>query len=525
MLTVPETRPASRSRLLSLRDIWKRYDSIVALRSASLEVERGEIHALLGENGAGKTTLMNVLDGITQPDSGSVTWEGHEADIDSPRTASGLGIGMVHQHDRLVPTLTVWENFALAVGTSLLISKEKIAARMFELTARYGGVIDPEAIADDLSVGERQWVSLLRALAGDVALLVLDEPTSTLTPFERNRLFAALRQYRAAGLSVIFITHKLDEVFALCDRVTVMRDGRMVDTVDVAATSHEELVQLMVGREVKSGFEREGRRTGPTLLRVDALSVRGARQSVDDVNLHINGGEIVGVAGVDGNGQRELIEVVCGVRDSDSGTVWFGDDRPGWHHGRSKKIARIPEDRHRHGLALGLPLWVNIHLGRLRHRGLVRGTFLNRRRARTASQALLDVFEIRTSGPDQPSGELSGGNQQKTVLARELSDEPDLVVAMNPCRGLDVGATRFVLDQLVSVRARGGGVLFVSYDLDEILSVSDRVLVMASGRITGEVAPGPDVIEDIGMLMGGVDISRSLRENEAELAGNRPVGQ
>ena len=415
---------------------------------------------------------------------------------------------MVHQHDRLVPALTVWENFALALGTSFLVSKEETAARLFELTARYGGVIDPEAVVRDLSVGERQWVSLLRALAGDITLLVLDEPTATLTPFERDRLFAALQQYRAAGLSVIFITHKLDEVFALCDRVTVMRDGQMVATVDVAATSHEELVKLMVGREVESGFQREHCGTGPTLLRVDALSVKSDRQAIADISLNVDGGEIVGLAGVDGNGQRELIEVVCGIREADAGTVWFGDDHPGWHRGRSKTVARIPEDRHRHGLALGLALWVNIHLGRMHHRGLVRGPFLNRRGARTAAQALLSDFDVRTSGPDQPSGELSGGNQQKAVLARELYDKPDLVVAMNPCRGLDIGAARFVLDQLVSVRSQGGGVLFVSYDLDEILSISDRVLVMASGRITGEITPRPDVFEEIGLLMGGVDISQ-----------------
>ncbi|MGZ0228754.1 MAG: ABC transporter ATP-binding protein [Acidimicrobiales bacterium] len=502
----PTHKPAPGSHLLALADIWKRYDATVALSGASLEIERGEIHALLGENGAGKTTLMNVLDGITRPDSGTITWSDTEVEIDSPKRAASLGIGMVHQHDRLVPALAVWENIALAVGSSFRISRNEIAEHLTELTERYGGVIDPDALVSDLSVGERQWVSLLRALAGDVKLLVLDEPTSTLTPIERDRLFAALRHYRAAGLSVIFITHKLDEVFALCDRVTVMRGGETVSTVDVASTTQAQLVQSMVGRPVDTDFDRAPSERGEILLQVDSLSVQGARQTIVELDLEVSRGEVVGIAGVDGNGQGELIEVICGVREAAEGTVIFGDETHGWHHGRAASVARIPEDRHRHGLALGLPLWENVHLGRFRNRGLVRNGFLNRRGAHEASEAMLEAFDVRCSGPDQPSGELSGGNQQKAVLARELSDDPDLVVAMNPCRGLDIGAARFVLDQLVAVRDRNGGVLFVSYDLDEILAISDRILVMASGRIAGELKPGPDVIEQIGLLMGGAEI-------------------
>lgn len=496
------------AHLLALRDIYKRYDATIALRGASLEVAPGHIHALLGENGAGKSTLMNVLDGITQPDSGTIVWRGNEVAIDSPRTAGAMGIGMVHQHDRLVPALTVWENFALAVGANFVISREELSARLADLTDRYGGVVDPDAIVSDLSVGERQWVSLLRALAGDVKLLVLDEPTSTLTPFERDRLFAALRSYRDVGLSVIFITHKLDEVFALCDRVTVMRSGEIVETSNVAEVRREELVHQMVGRAVEAGFKRDGHTPGEPLLRVEGLSVRSARQAVVDANLAVHKSEIVGIAGVDGNGQGELIEALCGVREPEAGDVWFGDDRRGWRPALSKRVARIPGDRHRHGLALGLTLWENVHLGRLRHRGLVRRSLLKVRAARKESRVLLKAYDVRCSGPDQPSGELSGGNQQKAVLARELSDEPELVIAMNPCRGLDIGAARFVLDQLVAVRDRGGGVLFVSYDLDEILAIADRVLVMASGRIAGEVTPGVGVVEEIGLLMGGSDLAR-----------------
>ena len=492
--------------LLSICDVEKRYDATVALSGASLSVGRSEIHALLGENGAGKTTLMNVLDGITSPDRGTIQWKGSEVRIDSPRAAAALGIGMVHQHDRLVAALTVGENFALVGRSSFTIPRDDISNQLKDLTDRYGGSIDPDARVSDLSVGERQWVSLLRALTGDVSLLVLDEPTTTLTPLERDRLFGALRDYRASGLSVIFITHKLDEVFALCDRVTVMRRGQAVDTLNVADTTREELARLMVGRDVDTYFERHEVATGVALLLLEGLSVRGARQRVTGLDLAVRSGEIVGIAGVDGNGQRELVEAITGIRAADAGSVRFSDGSTGWHAGRSASVARIPEDRHRHGLALGRPLWENVHLGRWRHRGLDNRGLLNPRTARSQSEELLRAYDVVCSGPDQPAGELSGGNQQKAVLARELGDTPQLVIAMNPCRGLDIAASRFVLDQLLEVRSRGGGVLFVSYDLDEILAVSDRVLVMASGEVAGQVVPGPHAPEEIGLLMGGAKL-------------------
>ena len=493
--------------MLSICDVEKRYDATVALSGASLSVGPSEIHALLGENGAGKTTLMNVLDGISSPDSGTIQWMGSEVEIDSPRAAAALGIGMVHQHDRLVAALTVSENFALAGGTSFTIGHHEIAQQLKDLTDRYGGAVDPDARVSDLSVGERQWVSLLRALTGDVSLLVLDEPTTTLTPLERDRLFAALHQYRASGLSVIFITHKLDEVFAVCDRVTVMRRGRAVATLEVAGTTREELAGLMVGRDVDTDFERPPVETGADLLVVEGLSVRGARQSVTGLDLKVQAGEIVGIAGVDGNGQRELVEAITGIRPADAGAVRFSDGSTGWHAGRSASVARIPEDRHRHGLALGRPLWENLHLGRWHLRGSTSRGLLNQRAARSKAAELLGAFDVVCSGPDQPAGELSGGNQQKAVLARELGESPQLVIAMNPCRGLDIAASRFVLDQLLEVRSRGGGVLFVSYDLDEILTISDRVLVMASGEVAGEVLPGPGALEEIGLLMGGAALA------------------
>ena len=492
--------------LLSIRDVHKRYDATVALSGASLSVNPSEIHALLGENGAGKTTLMNVLDGITSPDGGEIQWNSSEVRIDSPRAAAALGIGMVHQHDRLVAALTVGENFALAGGSSFTIPRDEINRQLKDLTGRYGGVVDPDALVSDLSVGERQWVSLLRALTGDVSLLVLDEPTTTLTPLERDRLFGALREYRASGLSVIFITHKLDEVFALCDRVTVMRRGQAIDTLEVADTTRGELARLMVGQDVDTDFERHEVKAGAAILRVGGLSVQGARQRIAELDLEVRSGEIVGIAGVDGNGQRELVEAITGIRPADAGSVWFSDGSTGWHAGRSASVARIPEDRHRHGLALARPLWENMHMGRWRQRGLAERGLLNRRAARGRSEELLRAYDVMCSGPDQPAGELSGGNQQKAVLARELGDAPHLVIAMNPCRGLDIAASRFVLDQLLEVRARGGGVLFVSYDLDEILAVSDRVLVMASGTVAGQVIPGPRAPEEIGLLMGGAEL-------------------
>ena len=465
-------------------------------------MRRGEILALLGENGAGKTTLMSVLDGITHPDDGEIVWNGNPVEIATPQAAAALGIGMVHQHDRLVPALTVAENFALALGGGALLDMDAVRTTVKQAEERYGGHIDPDAVVARLSVGQRQWVSLLRVLAQNVTLLVLDEPTATLTPLERDILFDALREYRASGLSVIFITHKLDEVFALSDRVTVLRHGKEVATLETSRTDQRELVTHMVGRAVDMDFDIEPSEAGRPLLRVDSLAVSGRRIAVSDIDLEVRTGEIVGVAGVDGNGQREIIEVLCGVREADGGEVWFGESA-GWDHDLSGDIARIPEDRHRHGLALGLGLWENTHLGRWHHRDLVKGGLIDRPSAYRSTADLLARFDVRCSGPDQLAGELSGGNQQKAVLAREFGDDPELVIAMNPCRGLDVAATQFVLEQLLAARNRGGGVLFVSYDLDEILSVADRVLVMSSGRIAGQVMPGDGAREQIGMLMGG----------------------
>ncbi|NIA24533.1 MAG: ATP-binding cassette domain-containing protein [Gammaproteobacteria bacterium] len=501
--------PSGGTDLLRLKEIRKRYATTVALSGASLSVRPGEIHALLGENGAGKTTLMSVLDGITRPNSGEIFWRGGRVEIASPQAAAALGIGMVHQHDRLVPALTVAENFALALGGRFRLDMDSVRGTVKEVERRFGGNVDPDAIVAGLSVGQRQWVSLLRVLAQDVTLLVLDEPTATLTPLERDVLFDALREYRALGLSVIFITHKLDEVFAVSDRVTVLRNGHEVATLDTAATDRQELVIHMVGRRIETGFDPPPTTVGRPLLRIEGLHISGERRSVQDVGLKVRAGEIVGIAGVDGNGQRELIEVICGIREADKGEIWFDDGSRCWHHGLSASIARIPEDRHRHGLARGLALWENLHLGRWRQRGLVHQGLIDRQKAHRMCAALLERFDVRAAGPDQLAGELSGGNQQKAVLARELGDQPELVIAMNPCRGLDISAARFVLEQLLAVRGRGGGVLFVSYDLDEILSVADRILVMSSGRIAGEVLPGDGAAERIGLLMSGEKLDQS----------------
>ena len=453
--------------------------------------------------------MVSILGGILSADSGEILWQGEPVEITSPQVASELGIGMVHQHDRLVPALTVAENFALSLsGQAVLLDLDSMRGRFEEAQDRYGGSVDPDAVVSDLSVGQRQWVSLLRVLAQGLKLLVLDEPTATLTPIERDVLFDALRGFRERGLSVVLITHKLDEVFAVSDEVTILRHGSNVGSLETAATDRDELVMHMVGRRLEDSSLRGAGETAGTLLRLDSLSVRGERRSVTDVSMQVSAGEIVGLAGVDGNGQRELVEALCGARAIDDGEVWFGDRSGPWEHHLSARVARIPGDRHRHGLALGLSLWENLHLGRWHHRRLVRQGLIDQARARRAGNELLRRFDVRFSSVDQSAGELSGGNQQKTVLARELSDDPELVIAMNPCRGLDIAAAQFVLEQLAGVRDRGGGVLFVSYDLDEILSVADRILVMSSGRIAGEVVPGADALRRIGLLMGGEDLSQ-----------------
>ncbi len=494
--------------LLELRRITKTFGDVVADREVDLTVVQGEIHALLGENGAGKTTLMRVLAGLTRADSGQILWQGVAVHIGSPADAIRLGIGMMHQHDMLVSTLTVEENFELArpappVALGLADTRGRVGA----LTERYGVDVRPDQRVETLTVGQRQWVNLLRILDGrEIRLLILDEPTASLTQAERDDVFRTLRDLRARGTAVILIVHKLGEVFDVCDRATVMRGGRVVATVPVAEATKEQLASLMVGHAVDARLAGPPEAPGETILDVDGLRTEGAERDLADVTLAVRRGEIVGIAGVDGNGQRELGECLAGIRRPSAGTVRFrGDDITGRRPTglTALGVARIPEDRQEHGLALGLRIWENMHLGRSASRHLVRRGIVDTGAARRSAAALAARFDVRTSDLESAAGTLSGGNQQKVVLARELGDDADLVLAMNPTRGLDIAATQFVYEQLVAVRTRGGGVLLVSFDLDELLALCDRVLVMSGGRIVGEVAAAGADRTLVGMMMGG----------------------
>ena len=499
---------AAHQPLVELRAITKTFGDVVADREVDLSVAGGEIHALLGENGAGKTTLMRVLAGLIRADSGEIRWAGTPVHITSPADAIRLGIGMMHQHDMLVSTLTVEENFELArpdppAALGLGDTRKRVTA----LTERYGVDVRPDQRVETLTVGQRQWVNLLRILDGrEIRLLILDEPTASLTQAEREDVFRTLRDLRAQGVAVILIVHKLGEVFDVCDRATVMRAGRVVATLSVAETSKEQLASLMVGHAVDARLAGPPTAPGEVILEVSGLRTAGAERDLSDVTFEVRRGEIVGIAGVDGNGQRELGECLAGVRRPSAGAVRLrGDDVTGRHPTAltSMGVARIPEDRQEHGLALGLRIWENLQLGRSASRHLVRRGVVDNARARRIAAELASRFDVRTADLESPAGVLSGGNQQKVVLARELGDDADLVLAMNPTRGLDIAATQFVYEQLVAVRTRGGGVLLVSFDLDELLALCDRVLVMSGGRIIGEVAAAGADRTLVGMMMGG----------------------
>src|SRR4051794_34434151 len=494
---------------LELRGITKRFGSLVANDAIDFELRRGEIHALLGENGAGKSTLMNVLYGLHQPEEGEIVLDGSPVRIDSPRQAIQLGIGMVHQHFMLVPVMTVAENLVLGSEPRRgpLLDYASAAARTRELSERFGLAVDPDAKVEDLGVGSQQRVEILRALFRGAKVLVLDEPTAVLTAQESQELFKVLRALAEDGTGVVFISHKLNEVLDVTDRVTVLRRGEMIDTVPTEGATERSLARLMVGRDVLLRVEKPEHTPGAPLLEVRGLAARDDRglPAVRDVSFEVRAGEIVGIAGIDANGQSELIEAIMGLRRPDAGTVLVeGKDITDCNPRQTLAagVSHIAEDRHRRGLVLEFDLAENICLREYRDRSMSRFGWLSPKKMTTRARGLLKEFDVRGGDAETRAGSLSGGNQQKVVIARELSADPRVIIAAQPTRGLDVGAIEFVHRRLVEERDAGRAVLLVSLELEEIRSLSDRVLVIYEGEIVAELPPESSE-EDFGVVMTG----------------------
>jgi ABC-type uncharacterized transport system ATPase subunit len=495
--------------ILELEGITKRFPGILANDSVDFDLRRGEVHALLGENGAGKSTLMNVLYGLYQPDEGEIRVQGKPVAIRSPKDAIDLGIGMVHQHFMLIPVMTVAENIVLGTEPRRgpLLDYDAAVKRAEDIAKTFSFSINPRARVQNIGVGQQQRVEILKALYRGADILILDEPTAVLTPQETRELFGILRSLTNEGMSVIFITHKLNEVLEIADRITVLRRGKMIETFAREGATQETLAKSMVGREVLLRVEKTPAEPGETVLEVRDLKVLDDRQleAVKGVSFDVHAGEIVGIAGVDGNGQSELVDGLTGLRKPVGGKVIVGGKDVTGQGARASFDAgegHIPEDRHRRGLVLDFTLAENIALHDYRNTPDSKLGWLFPKRLTDRAKQLIKEFDVRGGGPQTHADALSGGNQQKVVIAREVGRDPRALVAAQPTRGLDVGAIEFVHKRLVAERDEGKAVLLVSLELDEILSLSDRILVIYEGRIVREY--GPDATdEELGIAMTG----------------------
>jgi simple sugar transport system ATP-binding protein len=494
---------------VEMKGIVKRFPGVIANDQVDFTVRTGEIHALLGENGAGKTTLMNVLNGLYRPEAGELFVNGRPARFNSPRDAIRSGLGMVHQHFMLVPTQTVAENLILGQSwPRFLINYREVEERIAELSQQFGMAVDPGAKIWQLSVGEQQRVEILKMLYQGAKILIMDEPTAVLTPQEVEELFKTLNNMTAAGHTIIFISHKLDEVVEISHRVTVLRRGKAVALVETAETTKAELARLMVGREVLFRVEKKAAEPGQTALVLNSVSCRNDRglPSLRQLSLQIRAGEIVGVAGVAGNGQTELAEVITGLRHAVDGRIEvMGHDitnQPA-KVAINQGVAYIPADRNGVGSAPNLTLAENLAMKKYDRPPVGQGWAINRGAMKAQARQLVEKFNISAPGVETPARSLSGGNLQKLILAREFSDDPNVIVAVYPSRGLDVGAAESVHRLLIEERDRGAAVLLISEDLDELLSMSDRIVVLYEGQLMGEVPPDDNRVEEIGLMMAG----------------------
>lgn len=496
--------------MLEMRGITKRFPGVVANDGVDLTVLPGQVHTLLGENGAGKSTLMKILYGLYRPDEGEIRLRGEPVVITSPADAIARRIGMIHQHFMLVPTLTVAENVALGLpGRRGLADMRPIRRRLTEVSERYGLRIDPDAYIWQLAVGERQRAEILKALYRDAELLVLDEPTAVLTPPEVDELFKTLRQLTDDGRGLIFISHKLHEVMELSDEITVLRDGRVSGSTRPSETDREQLAELMVGRPVSLSRDVPAQEPGASELIIDNLRVIGDRgtEAVAGVSISVRRGEIVGIAGVSGNGQRELAEAIFGLRPIESGSITVSGQEistPAPSKIRKLGLAYVPEERMRDGAIGDFTVAENLMLVAYRSNPFTKRGMLNRSAIAERCRQLVQGYKVKTPTIHTPTRHLSGGNIQKVVIAREFSSEASVLVVAQPTRGVDIGAAEYIHERLLDQRSQGSAILIISEDLDEVMQLSDRIVVLLDGKIMGEVERGQGSVRDIGLLMSGV---------------------
>lgn len=501
--------------VIEMREITKVFGEFVANDKINLELRKGEIHALLGENGAGKSTLMNMLSGLLEPTSGEIVVNGQVVKLDSPSKAASLGIGMVHQHFMLVEAFTVAENIIL--GSELtkngVLDIARATKEIMDLSERYGLAVDPSAKVADISVGAQQRVEILKTLYRGADILIFDEPTAVLTPSEIDELMAIMKNLVKEGKSIILITHKLDEIRAVSDRVTVIRRGKSIETVEIAGATNADLAEMMVGRSVSFKTEKQEAQPKEVILSINDLVVNENRGvlAVKNLSLDVRAGEIVGIAGIDGNGQSELIQAITGLRKIESGSVELkGQSIVGLHPRQitEMSVGHVPEDRHRDGLVLEMMISENIALQTYYKEPLSKKGILNYTNIIGYAKQLMQEFDVRAASEIVPASALSGGNQQKAIIAREVDRNPDLLIVSQPTRGLDVGAIEYIHKRLIQERDNGKAVLVVSFELDEILNVSDRIAVIHDGKIQGIVTPETTNKQELGVLMAGGELEK-----------------
>ena len=495
---------------VELRGITKRFPGVVANRDIELLVQRGEVHAIVGENGAGKSTLMKTLYGMHRPDEGQILLDGREVTFRSPSDAIAAGIGMVHQHFMLADNFTVLENVVLGSEPRRggRLDRAEARRRIREISDSYSLDLEPDDLVEDLGVGDRQRVEIAKVLYRGAKTLILDEPTAVLVPQEVDELFGNLAELKREGLTVIFISHKLDEVRKVADAITVIRRGTTVGTADPQTTTAKQLAEMMVGAELPTPQTRTATVREVPVLQVDHLTVGapGGRPAVDDVTITVREGEVVGIAGVEGNGQAELVDAVMGLRPLAAGTIRLGtDDITAWdtRARREAGIGFIPEDRHRQGMLLEAPLWENRILGHQTRPPASRGLFIDRKAARADTARIMEQYDVRAPGPDTPAVALSGGNQQKLIVGREMSARPRVLIAAHPTRGVDVGAQSVIWELLKDARAEGMGIVLISADLDELIGLSDTLHVMLRGAVVATLDPSRVTPEQLGGHMTG----------------------